>query len=457
MLNIILLLIAWSWAAPVHTLESAIHAVRMGHADTQVLVYKVADRSQELRNQSWQPYLSPRFFQTAPLFRRPAVLSAGDEYARYFSRHYSTVLTAAEAEAVLREIFADPNLVFAYFEPRVTDAVALTRMRQARPVAAQTPPENYEQLQFHLNSAPEGIDARFAWGLAGGTGLGIRVLDVETGWHTDHLEFGPVFFDNGKNGESDHGTAVWGEIAAKPNGIGVTGIAYDVSWGLAGNGFAGDWQNYPSTLAAVIEEAIAQLNAGDILVLEQHAPLVDDYGPIEYFEPIFNLLKIATSRGIHCVAAGGNGYSNLDDAKYGGAFDLSVRDSGCVLVGAVDSPKGPRVRERSDFSNYGSRVDAAGYGEDVVTTGYGDLHWGMFENRLASYTNQFSGTSSATPIVAGAMASLLGVAKVRGIVISPAELRQALRSTGSTQVGNTSERVGNLPDLRALVSYFKLD
>ena len=154
------------------------------------------------------------------------------------------------------------------------------------------------------------------------------------------------------------------------------------------------------------------------------------------------LFKLATAKGIIVVAAAGNGNSNFDNAVYQGAFDLANRDSGCILVGA-GGPPGNTHLQRLSFSNYGSRVDAMGYGYNVVTTGYGDLFNGG-QNRM--YTAQFSGTSSATPIVAGSIASLSGMARAQSKVLSPLQIRDALRNTGTKQQGNTTERIGNLPD-----------
>lgn len=440
--------------AGVHNLANAIKAVKKDQANTQLLVYKIKNKSTELAKQNWQPFLANQEFHSFPLFTELTKLaSTGNEFGRYFVRQFPTALSKEEATKVLNEMYMDNNLEFAFFEPRLADAVALERMNKTQQAAPeQAVPGNFESEQFYLNAAPEGVDARYGWGVEGGTGKGVRIIDVETGWHIDHFEFNKVFYDNGKNGVTDHGTAVWGEIAGRPDGIGITGIAYDVEFGIAGNGFDG-FQNYPKTIAAVIEHAVAQMQAGDVLVIEQHAPLVDDYGPIEYFEPVFKVLQLATQKGIHCVAAAGNGYSNLDDPKYEGTFDLAKRDSGCVLVGAVDSPKGGRVHQRSDFSNYGSRVDAFGYGEDVTTAGYGDLEDGYYQNKMITYTSQFSGTSSATPIVTGAVASVLGIAKAKGVTITPAQLREALRQTGTPQKGDVSQRVGNLPSIPQLVQY----
>jgi serine protease len=468
--------LAFSAHARVHTLADGVRMIQKDQASSQLLIYKVKNLETEIRSQQWQPFLAKNQFATSALFPRLSRMSATDkrvlalntrqdvnEFSRYFVRSFPEGLTKEQQIEELNRIYSDGNVEYAYFEVKAVDAV-MPKASRVRPLnveqtpvvqapAQQPAPQDYESQQFYLNPAPEGVDARYAWNIEGGTGKGIRIIDVETGWHTNHFEFGPVFYDNGKNAFTDHGTAVWGEVAARRDGIGVTGIAYDVEWGIAANGFKG-FGDYPVTIAAVIENAAMQMVAGDILVIEQHAPLVDDYGPIEYFEPVFKILQLTVAKGVHCIAAAGNGYSDLDDPKYNKAFDLATRDSGCVIVGAADSPKSSRVRQRSSFSDYGSRVDAFGYGEDVVTAGYGDLFDGEYQTKLASYTNSFSGTSSATPIVTGAVATILGIAKVRGKVITPAEMRAALRATGTPQEGDVSERIGNLPNIVQLYTHF---
>lgn len=445
------------------TFENSIQAVERNQAKTDILVYKVKNQIFELQAQNWQPFIARQAYKTHGLFQHMArVMGASEQLGRYFVRKYPTALSKGDAISELYALQADRNVELAYFEPKVEDAVMLARMQasptQQPPVSLQL--QNFEGQQFYLEAAPSGVDARYAWTLPGGTGKGIRVVDVETGWDTDHFEFGQTFFSNGNNAHVDHGTAVWGEIAARRDDVGVTGIAYDVEYGLAGNGWekGGGFTDYPKTIAGVIESAVAAMSAGDVLVIEQHAPLVGDYGPIEYFEPVFQILKIATDRGIHCVAAAGNGYSNLDDPKYNGAFDMNVRDSGCILVGAAMPPQRTDAYARADFSNYGARVDSFGYGEDVVTTGYGDLFSGSYQGKNASYTSTFSGTSSATPIVSGAVISVLGIAKAKGVTISPKELRAALHVTGTEQKGANKDvqHIGNLPDIKQLVEHFHL-
>jgi hypothetical protein len=108
-----------------------------------------------------------------------------------------------------------------------------------------------------------------------------------------------------------------------------------------------------------------------------------------------------------------------------------------------------------DFSNWGALVDAQGWGREVTTCGYGDLQGGSDEDLW--YTDTFSGTSSASPIVAGAIAAIQGMARARGRAVqTPAQVRNCLRSTGSPQQDApgrpASQRIGNRPDIRAFAT-----
>lgn len=84
-----------------------------------------------------------------------------------------------------------------------------------------------------------------------------------------------------------------------------------------------------------------------------------------------------------------------------------------------------------------------------------DLSRGSGENSW--YTDQFSGTSSASPIVVGALACLQSIHLTRGGRQLPYTIvREMLRTTGSPQQEApgrpASQRISNLPDLRALIS-----
>ena len=107
--------------------------------------------------------------------------------------------------------------------------------------------------------------------------------------------------------------------------------------------------------------------------------------------------------------------------------------------------------------NFGSRADCQGWGRGVVTTGYDDLfkHPAQPLNEDYWYTAKFSGTSSASPIVVGAVACLQGVARHRGRTLMPQEVRHLLRTTGSPQQAGVaspvSQRIGSRPDLRQML------
>jgi subtilisin family serine protease len=93
-------------------------------------------------------------------------------------------------------------------------------------------------------------------------------------------------------------------------------------------------------------------------------------------------------------------------------------------------------------------VDVHAWGEKVVTLGYGDLS-AAGENR--AYTATFSGTSSAAPIVVGAVADLQGIAHAVGKgALEPRALRELLRATGTPQAPGT-QRIGSQPDLRTAI------
>lgn len=90
-------------------------------------------------------------------------------------------------------------------------------------------------------------------------------------------------------------------------------------------------------------------------------------------------------------------------------------------------------RSRIWFSNYGKIVNVQGWGFHVATLGYGDLQGDASENKW--YSLRFSGTSSASPIVTGAVACVQGRAKAKnGAPLTAAKVRSILMSTGTAQV-----------------------
>jgi hypothetical protein len=97
-------------------------------------------------------------------------------------------------------------------------------------------------------------------------------------------------------------------------------------------------------------------------------------------------------------------------------------------------------------------VNVQGWGHNVTTTGYGGLYFAEGMNLL--YTNGFNGTSSASPIVASAVASIEGIVEAEtGLPAHPALVRALLERTGSPQQSGAfpvaQYHIGPRPDLRA--------
>jgi Subtilase family/Repeat of unknown function (DUF5648) len=366
----------------------------------------------------------------------------------------------------------------AYIKPAAEPPLRLNDML---PSAEDAPPitPDFTSRQGYLDAAPGGIDARYAWTIAGGRGAGVRIIDIEGAWRFTHEDLlqnqGGVVggTQSGDIGWRNHGTAVVGEFGGDGNGIGITGICPDASvraisiFGIAGGS------------SGAIRQAADLLGPGDIILIELHrpGPRADGVGQrgyiaIEWWPDDFDAIRYATAKGVIVVEAAGNGSQNLDDPIYNqpapgfpstwtNPFNRSNRDSGAIVVGAGAPPPGTHGRNwgadrsRLDFSNYGALIDAQGWGREVTTCGYGDLQGGGNEDIW--YTDQFSGTSSASPIVVGALGSIQGVLRARNQApLSAAAARNWLRTTGSPQqdgqAGPQSQRIGNRPNLREIIA-----
>lgn len=341
-----------------------------------------------------------------------------------------------------------------------------------------------DSYQRYLDPAPDGIDARYAWQGGGGTGSGIGICDIEQDYNPNHADLppvtlrGPVISFPGQ--DDSHGTAVLGILAARNNGLGVTGIAYDAqlffAYGLYNQvNHTQDSFNTPFFLHSAITRCTAALQGpgighGVILIEAQIAgpnrpanPAAGDQRglvPTEWDKAVYDVIGYAVANGITVVEAAGNGRENLDSAAYqtgnGGHYPfLPGNDSGAIIVGAGKSAYwGASARSAHDFTNYGATVDLQGWGDSIVTTGYGTLYPGGDNPSVAEknqwYARSFGGTSGASPIVTGAVAVAQSTYKqINGSYMTPAQVRALLRNTGTPQTG--TKNIGPLPDLRAAI------
>lgn len=426
--------------------------------------------------------LVPLFGVSRERLRHEATsLSMAPDATPDLSRYYRVEGDSEGFEEAQKQLIGDETVEAAYLKP----PCELPAINDMVPRIEDTPPTtpDYAARQLYLDAAPGGVDARFAWTLPGGGGAGVSVIDVEGAWRFGHEDLlqnqGGVIAGTQSTdlGWRNHGTAVVGVFGGDRNGQGVTGIAPDANTraiSIFGPGMGS---------AAAIRQAANALGAGDIILLELHRPgprfafqaRGDQRGyiAIEWWPDDFDAIRFAIGRGVIVIEAGGNGAENLDDPVYSNPaagfpatwtnpFNRNNRDSGAIIVGAGAPPPNTHGRNhgadrsRLAFSNFGACVDVQGWGREVTTCGYGDLQGGANEDFW--YTDQFSGTSSASPVVVGSVACLQGILLARGTpVLTPARARACLRGTGSPQQDEpgrpATERVGTRPDLRAMVAW----
>lgn len=306
-----------------------------------------------------------------------------------------------------------------------------------------------ESVQTYLNDNP-GINAKYAWS-RGITGQNIRIRDVEYGFYKTHemlanqnsIQLEPGYSPNsGLSGNNyrDHGTAVVSILGSVKDNIGLTGSVYSAS---DIKGYM-EWTTLGYNRASAVSRSINASQAGDIILYEMQTGGKDgQYCPAEYDKVIWDLTKAATDSGIIIIAAAGNGNQNLDDPFY--ASYLSRGNSGAIIVGA-GSPN--TTHSKLSFSTFGNRVDVQGWGSSVLAAGYGS--YAKYDNDNNRTYNYFSGTSSATPVVASAAVLIQSYYyQNTGQYLTPAAMKNLLISTGIPQGGTvTGQKIGPLPNVK---------
>ena len=198
-----------------------------------------------------------------------------------------------------------------------------------------------------------------------------------------------------------HGTHVAGIIAAKKdNGIGGYGMNPNVNL-LSIDVFDGQYYSSDYTIAQ-----------GILYAIEKGAKVINmslggGYPSLVLEEAV----KKAIEKGIVVVAASGN--DGDDYASYPAAFE------GVISVGSTNSSN-----KLSYYSSYGASVDLVAPGEDIYAP--------IFDAAKKSTFSRLSGTSMATPVVAGAASLLLS----KHPYLTPAQVEYILEQT-ATDMGDS--------------------
>jgi hypothetical protein len=399
-------------------------------------------------NDAWQAFVAGFPGQTlTPLFNNvpieqladlvDGVRVNGDEPPNPFL-WFTLSCDDSEVDAIIAALQALPMVNLA--EQRLEGVPAATISYGTNPDAVITP---------QIQPSPVGVDAIYAWQVAGGPGEGAHIADIEGGWRLDHDELVAARIRRISVIGSrlvDHGTAVAGIVVGSDNGVGTIGIVPDAEFGLITDNRGPAIGN---NIAASIMLAIAQLEAGDILLIELALPFVPGNAPevfVEFNRSVQIAIGLATGRGITVIEPAGNGGKNLD------AFGFlahtqpgspSFFNSGAVVVGAGEFNLVTNTWTRATFSSFGSRVDCFADGLRVRAPSSAGTNTYQF----------FSGTSAASAIIAGMAGSIQSMTRAKGNgVLLPADVRRLLSSAllGTLPENPLAARVGSMPDLRRI-------
>ena len=299
-------------------------------------------------------------------------------------------------------------------------------------------------------TADADIDVADAWPVA--TGAGVVVAVIDSGVDFAHPDLAPNRWtnpgetcgngiDDDGNGYVDdchgwdfgyednepfnagahpHGTHVAGIVAAEAgNGVGVAGVAPDaliMDLNVGRITASGEPAISTSSLARAVRYAAD--NGADIINLSLGTPPGTPRAAMATLE---SAIVHAGSQGALVVVAAGNDSANLDGANtaWPASYDFSY-----VVTVAATAPD----ETLASFSNYGSVIDVAAPGHVILSTA-----------PPANGTYLFmSGTSQATPVVAGVAALALDADPS----LTASALRDAIRSSSDRH----DAYVGRVPD-----------
>jgi subtilisin family serine protease len=222
--------------------------------------------------------------------------------------------------------------------------------------------------------AADGLDLQYTYP---STGAGVRAYILDTGINASHNDFagrvgsGVDFIDGGAPDDCHgHGTHVAGTVGGTTYGVakGVTLVAVRVlncqGSGTTSGVIAGvDWVgNAP-------KPAVANMSLGG-----------------SYWQALNDAVAAAIAKGVAFAVAAGN--SNANACNYSPSSTPEA-----ITVGATTN-----LDARASYSNYGTCVDIMAPGSSITSAWTGS----------ATASNTISGTSMASPHVAGAAALVLG-------------------------------------------------
>lgn len=350
-------------------------------------------------------------------------------------------LNRVEAESLMRQIASNPNVEY----------VEVDKLN--KPLLTPNDPRFSEQWGYGTGAG--GIRATEAWDVTNGAGTVVAVLDTGITSHSDlnaNIVAGYDFIvdtavsvdGDGRDADASdpgdgynanecgsgvpasnsswHGTHVAGTIAAVTNnGIGVAGVAYGAK--VMPVRVLGKCGGYDSDIA----DAIIWASGGTVSGVPANTNPAEAInlslgGSGACGTTTQTAINGAVSRGTTLVIAAGNDNTNVSNASPANCNNV-------VAVGSITS-----TGARSSFSNYGALVDIAAPGSSILST----LNAGARTPGAETYAS-YSGTSMATPHVAGVVALIQSVSSPAK---TPAQIEALLKSSARAFPSTPSQPIG---------------
>jgi len=259
------------------------------------------------------------------------------------------------------------------------------------------------------NTDPTQLNFQYTFDETAGTGVDVYVVD--TGIRVTHKDFGgraqfAASFGPGVPGQdlNGHGTHVAGTCVGGILGVAKKANVFAVKvMGDDGSGATSD------IISGISFAAQAALKSGRPSVINMSIG-----GPIN--QALDATAANAVQAGVHVVVAAGNEAQDASNSS-------PARSPNVITVGAMNIND-----QLASFSNIGSRVDILAPGQDILSAGF----------EADDAVKNLSGTSMASPHIAGLAAYLLGLEGQK----TPAALKARIQGLGQNGIirnvpGNT--------------------